>query len=72
MGRNLLQALPAPKKFKTVEEASEYINQLYVVLAKWKMVLSSTGFLGAEGNLTLSTSAPTSTDGEHGDVWVKY
>jgi hypothetical protein len=72
MGRNMLPVLPVPTKLKSIEDANDYIQKLYAVLSKWKLVLANTGFLGAEGNLTLSTNAPASSDGEEGDVWIKH
>jgi len=57
---------------KTIAELTAYIKKLHSALSQWQLSLNNTKFLGsADGNLTISTLAPDSTDGHDDDIWIK-
>lgn len=72
MGFNALPALPAPPMGNDAAVIGNYARRLYSVLTQWQTILANTNFLGAKGHLTISSDAPSSSDGNDDDIWVQY
>ena len=67
---NLAQ-VPIPKDLSNPKGQTEYLKQLYDLLCKWRQLLVTMDITGGQGYITISTVAPTSTDGEENDIWIK-